>query len=166
MLRRGANHSSCFFSAFQTPSTPRLFEQARLICPPTRSDPHAPVKPVQIAQPRLCALATRLRSLARTYCGSQQNSATSSTGAELVGFKSDIFCPEAGSGHEPSVFIQSSRLTQSGCLVVQDKPSFQMCRNRSLFVLDSNDTDHNKSNLFVPIDYRPDCSEWSLNPPQ
>lgn len=40
-----------------------------------------------------------------------------------------------------------------------------MCRNRTLFALDSNDTDHNKSALFVPMDYRPDCSEWALEKP-
>lgn len=93
-----------------------------------------------------------------------------SEGAELVGFKSDIFCPEAGSGHEPSVFIQSSAVILSDPVrlsVVQDKfqSLTQMCSNRTLFALDSNDTAHNKSALFVPMDYRPDCSEWALEKP-
>lgn len=56
-LHGGVNHSSCFFFRrflntfkhffFLPPPLPPQFEQARLICPPTRSVPHVSVKPVQ-----------------------------------------------------------------------------------------------------------------------
>lgn len=99
---------------------PRLFEQAHLICPPTRSDPHAPVKPVQIAQPRHCTLATRLRSLARSNCGSQQNSATSSAAKgqnwSVLSAISSVQRQEVDMSHlSPSSPPRLSRLTQSGC---------------------------------------------------
>lgn len=99
---------------------PRLFEQARLICPPTCSDPHAPVKPVQIAQPRLCTLATRLRSLARTDCRSQQNSVTSIAAKgqnwlvlSLISSvqRQEVDMSHPSSSSPPRLFC----LTQSGC---------------------------------------------------
>lgn len=75
-LHGGVNHSSWFFfrrflntfKHFFFLSSPPLppplqFEQARLICPPTRSVPHVSVKPVQTTAEAFGAVVAR-RSLA------------------------------------------------------------------------------------------------------